>query len=64
MSLLKKYMQEAIDTMERDKMKLRFFGDLSALTPGAAGPGPPGERRGRPGGWLPGKPVHQLWRTG
>ena len=33
MSLLKKYMQEAIDTMERDKMKLRFFGDLSALNP-------------------------------
>lgn len=33
MSLLKKYMQEAIDTMERDKMKLHFFGDLSALSP-------------------------------
>ena len=33
MSLLKKYMLEAIDTMERDKMKLRFFGDLSALSP-------------------------------
>lgn len=33
MSLLKKYMQEAIDTMERDQMKLRFFGDLSALSP-------------------------------
>ena len=33
MSLLKKYMQEAIETMERDKMKLRFFGDLSALSP-------------------------------
>lgn len=33
MSLLKKYMQEAIDTMERDQMKLRFFGDLTALSP-------------------------------
>lgn len=33
MSLLKKHMQEAIDTMERDQMKLRFFGDLSALSP-------------------------------
>ena len=33
MSLLKKYMQEAIDTMERDQMKLRFFGDLSDLSP-------------------------------
>ena len=33
MSLLKKYMQEAIDTMERDRMKLRFFGDLTALSP-------------------------------
>ena len=33
MSLLKKYMQEAIDTMERDQMKLRFFGDLTDLSP-------------------------------
>ena len=33
MGLLKKYIQEAIDTMERDQMKLRFFGDLSALSP-------------------------------
>ena len=33
MTLLKKYIQEAIDTMERDQMKLRFFGDLSALSP-------------------------------
>ncbi len=33
MALLKKYMLEAIDTMERDQMKLRFFGDLSALSP-------------------------------
>ena len=33
MSPLKKYMQEAIDTMERDQMKLRFFGDLTALSP-------------------------------
>ncbi len=31
--LKKKYMQEAIDTMERDQMKLCFFGDLSALSP-------------------------------
>ena len=33
MGLLKKYMLEAIDTMERDQMKLHFFGDLSALSP-------------------------------
>lgn len=33
MSLLKKYMQEAIDTMERDQMKLHFLGDLTALSP-------------------------------
>ena len=33
MSLLKKYILEAIDTMERDQMRLRFFGDLSALSP-------------------------------
>lgn len=33
MGLLKQYMLEAIDTMERDHMKLHFFGDLTALTP-------------------------------
>ena len=33
MTLLKKYLLEAVDTMERDQMKLRFFGDLSALSP-------------------------------
>ena len=33
MSLLKKYILEAIDTMERDQMRLRFLGDLSALSP-------------------------------
>ena len=40
MGLLKKYLLEAMDTMERDQMKLRFFGDLSPIAPGAAGPGP------------------------
>ena len=33
MGLLKRYMLEAIDTMERDNIKLKFFGDLSALSP-------------------------------
>lgn len=33
MGLLKQYMLEAIDTMERDKIRLRFLGDLSALSP-------------------------------
>lgn len=33
MGLLKKYLLEAIDQMERDKVKMEFFGDLSALTP-------------------------------
>ena len=33
MRLLKKYLLEAIEQMERDRVKMEFFGDLSALTP-------------------------------
>ena len=33
MRLLDKYLREAIDTMERDGMKMRIFGDLSGLSP-------------------------------
>ncbi len=33
MGLLKKYLLEAIGKMERDKVKMEFFGDLSPLTP-------------------------------
>ena len=33
MGLLKKYLLEAIGQMERDKVKMEFFGDLTALTP-------------------------------
>ena len=33
MGLLKQYLLEAIDTMERDHIRLRFFGDLSRLDP-------------------------------
>lgn len=33
MGLLKKYLLEAIEQMERDKVKMAFFGDLSPLTP-------------------------------
>ena len=33
MGLLKKYLLEAIEQMERDKVKMEFFGDLSPLTP-------------------------------
>ena len=33
MSLLEQYLKEAIDTMERDHIRLRFFGDLTALSP-------------------------------
>ena len=33
MGLLKQYMLEAIDSMERDQIRLRFLGDLSALPP-------------------------------
>jgi len=31
MALLKKYLLECIDTMERDGNRLRFLGDLSVL---------------------------------
>ena len=33
MGLLKRYMLEAIDTMEKENIKLKFFGDLSAISP-------------------------------
>ena len=33
MGLLKQYMLEAIDSMERDRIRLKFFGDLSAIAP-------------------------------
>lgn len=33
MGLLKQYLFEALDEMERDHIKLRFFGDLSKLSP-------------------------------
>ena len=33
MGLLKQYMLEAIESMERDQIRLKFFGDLSAIAP-------------------------------
>ena len=33
MKLLDKYLREAIDTMERDHIRMRIFGDVSALSP-------------------------------
>ncbi|MBE6989512.1 MAG: di-trans,poly-cis-decaprenylcistransferase [Ruminococcaceae bacterium] len=33
MGLLKQYMLEAIDTMERDQIRLRFLGNLNAIAP-------------------------------
>ena len=33
MGLLKRYLLEAIDQMERDRVKMAFFGDLTPLTP-------------------------------
>ena len=33
MGLLEQYLLEAIDTMERDHIRLRFFGDMSVLSP-------------------------------
>lgn len=34
MGLLENYLQEAIEKMEKDQVRLRFFGDLSRLSPG------------------------------
>ena len=48
MGLLKKYLLEAIDTMERDHIRLRFFGDMTPICAGAAGPGPDHRRDHRP----------------
>jgi len=33
MGLLKTYMMEAIESMEKEQIKLKFFGDMSALSP-------------------------------
>ena len=33
MGLLKQYLLEAVDTMEKDHIRLKFFGDLSAIAP-------------------------------
>ena len=33
MGLLNKYLREAIETMERDHIRMEFFGDLDALSP-------------------------------
>ena len=33
MRLLKKYLLEAVDTMERDRIRLHFFGDLTPISP-------------------------------
>ena len=43
MGLLKQYLLEAMDTMERDNIRLKFFGDLSAICAGTAEAG--GARR-------------------
>lgn len=32
MDILEKYLQEAIETMERDRVKMKFFGDISFLS--------------------------------
>ena len=33
MGLLKKYLMEAVDTMERDHIRLHFFGDMAPIAP-------------------------------
>ena len=54
MRLLDKYLHEAIDTMERDGMKMRIFRDVTG-----------GDRRDRrPHRRLPGQHLPQLRRTG
>ena len=64
MGLLKKYLLEAISRMERDRVKMEFFGDLSPAAPGAPGPVPahPGDLQGVRR--LSGKRVPQLRGTG
>jgi len=34
MDLLEKYLHEALGKMEKDKVKMKFFGDISVLSPG------------------------------
>ena len=33
MALLKKYLEEAVETMERDNIRLHFFGDMTPIAP-------------------------------
>ena len=33
MALLKQYLLEAVDTMERDHIRLHFFGDMTPIAP-------------------------------
>ena len=33
MGLLKRYLLEAVDTMEKDQIRLRFFGDMTPIAP-------------------------------
>ncbi len=33
MALLKRYLLEAVDSMERDRIRLRFFGDMGPISP-------------------------------
>jgi len=34
MQILEKYLHEALQKLERDRVKMKFFGDISALSPG------------------------------
>ena len=38
MDLLKRYLLEAVDTMERDHIRLHFFGDMTASSPRSCRP--------------------------
>ena len=63
MGLLKKYLLEAIGQMERDKVKMEFFGDLSPLSQELRDcvSRPDASPRGTT---LSGEYLPELWRTG
>ena len=40
MALLKRYLLEAVDTMEKDHIRLHFFGDMTPISPELRAAGP------------------------
>ena len=56
MGLLKRYLLEAVDTMEKDHIRLHFFGDMTPISPELLRP--------PAGGGLPGQCLPELRRPG